>query len=100
MPQAYQNEYGYYFNAEEKILVHLNKNYNRFDCKKEVLRIQKHDIKKDDYNGLKKALKEIGEMFRELKSIEIDFRKKFKKRNHVVKNLSKRDSSELRFLTL
>ena len=39
LPQAYQNEYGYYFNAEEKILFHLNKNYNRFDCKKEVLRI-------------------------------------------------------------
>jgi hypothetical protein len=35
---------------------------------------RKHDIKKDDYNGPKKALKEIVEMFRELKSIEIGFR--------------------------
>ena len=112
LPQAYQNEFGYYFNAEEKILFHLNKNYNRFDCKKEVLRIFLagdktnvcrlqsffifwfsfidefdraksasetytlgiFDIKKDDYDGLKKALKEIVEMFRELKTIEIDSR--------------------------
>jgi hypothetical protein len=39
LPQTFPNDFGYYFKIEDKIMFHLNRNYNRFLSKQKVLRI-------------------------------------------------------------